>query len=198
MKLKKTPTSKRKTYSYSETVLIDKKKNEQITLPPVQLKAGQKYINEVGEEEILSAEWIEKLHSLDDNEVYNNNKNINPNFRHDKEARAEWNKKHENEAFPPKMPKSWVKSFDYVSPDGTPSPLLAELFVMGVDYESPEQKLVNDILEKYFNDSRNYKILLAVKNHTKLSEVANSEKISSARISKDKGNLFKEIQKKFK
>ncbi len=183
----KTPSNKRDTYPY------DTVKGEALAKKPETLIPGvTTYLNEFGEVETLSNEWISYLHRADDREIYNNHKASNSEFGQDKEKRKLWDEEHPHEYYE----KAWVQSYDYETPDGNPSPLLDKLFVMGPDYETPDEEIFNDLLEEYSPESRESRFLKSIHINTKLGDFAKSESISSSAVSKLKGKIIKENKKK--
>lgn len=94
MKIRRTPTDKRSTYTFHFN------DGTSVTLRP-------------GENGVTEAD-IKSLHSMDDAEVYNNLKNSRPELsKEEKAAKKAWEAEHPGE----KYPRNWNLSLDYMAGD---------------------------------------------------------------------------------
>ncbi|MBS5601506.1 MULTISPECIES: hypothetical protein [Lactococcus] len=177
----KTASKNRSTYPY-DTV---KPKQDEILARAIQpLYEGQEYINDFGEDEFLAPEWISELHRADDRTVYSNNKNANPEFR--TKSKKESNNESKN-----KPKKKWNSSLS--SSDNVDKGKFAEKSsVMPTSYETPEQKLINDSLEKLSDDEASF--LVRVVQYGEATKLAKEHHVSNKTINTWKNNLINKIK----
>lgn len=156
MKIRKTRQDERTMYSYPVNVEDGRGGyiTEQVTIRP-------------GEAGVTEAD-IKTLHSLDDSEVYYNNKNMHPSRTNDeKEALKQWraeyidivaaergqapSKQEVDDAVKEKFPTNWNLSLDYLVDDNEDSPdkskLLFETSVSIEEDSDPEVDRLHEVMD---------------------------------------------------
>ncbi|EKN68250.1 hypothetical protein BABA_12400 [Neobacillus bataviensis LMG 21833] len=160
----KTGSKNRETYTY--TFMSDGQKKT------VTLVAGQ---------DDITKEWIDELHRADDRTVYSNNKNANPDFRKKTKTHSE---------------KKWNTSLDSPKPsayDVKKGKFVEQSVVMPASYETPEQELLNDCLEKLSADEARF--LRRVVKHGEATKLAEEYHVSNKTINAWKNKLINKIKK---
>ncbi|KAA8711985.1 hypothetical protein F4V47_07060 [Lactococcus garvieae subsp. garvieae] len=125
------------------------------------------------DENEITQEWINELHRADDRFIYSNNKNANPDFRKKSNVHGD---------------KNWVQSLDNTA-------IATQANIPPVDYESPEQYLLNDIWELLTIEEIIF--IKRVNTRGELSKIAREENVSPEAIRKRREKIYKKIRKNF-
>lgn len=176
MKSRKTPQKERGTYTYH----FDDGRS-------VTIKPGEEGVTE---------EIIKKLHSLDDSEVYYNNKNWHrPISDEERQAIKEWEEQHPGE----KYPEVWNISLDSIyEEDGNQdkSILLADTSTIDEEVSDDVEEL-RAVVSKMTERQRQVYVLLFIEEYS-LTEVAEKLNISIPVVSRHRDKVLKFIKENFK
>lgn len=188
MMIRKTSYKKRKGYTYK--YVLPGKYGGYIKHKTV-LQPGKDGVTE---------EWIRKLHSFDDKEVYNNCKNGHPPLTPmEKKYKKEWERVHPEE----KYPMSWNYSIDYIkseSDDGdiSKSSVLSSASYDPFDEDVSDQVLkLREIMETKMTPNQRTVLKLIEYEGYKGNEVSKMMGISTGRVSQLYNKAIEIIKKNF-
>lgn len=173
MKIRKTSSKKRTTYTY-----VDAEGNKTV------LRPGENGVTEF---------HIKKLHAADDAEVYNNLKNAHPGMTNEeKEKCVEWEKLHPGE----KAPANWNLSIDATLTDEADSATLGDMICTPKESEDPMVELLRDVAETLTERQKQVYILHLLRRYS-VKETAKIMGISEPAVTKHKKKIIEIIKKAF-
>lgn len=142
-----------------------------------EINGQKKTVTLVAGQDGVTKEWIDELYRANDRFIYSNNKNANPDFRRKSKTQSE---------------KKWNASLNSSDSDVDKGNFAEQSAVMPDSYETPEQELLNDSLEKLSDDEANF--LRRVVRHGEATKLAKEHNVSNKTINTWKNKIIKKIK----